>query len=234
MSDLPEQEVWVEQGCSWLDVRGSDFDAALLIKGQPFLYHWSDCQGSVAQQLVYASLPDPSHAIQRFRTALSEPLDTNRNLANCLIDVLPLLAPGAYRLKLCDAAEYDIVDFHSAWNPNKDCSHYYPGCGSFVFTQPIDSLRGERIEHYKARIVSGDRPSVLTITVEGGWSDFVIDGHHRLTAYLDAHVPVRFLSICRLNPPRISLAEQQQWIPAPHPERITALRVKTKFDTLSR
>ncbi|HSI14993.1 MAG TPA: hypothetical protein VK961_23270, partial [Chthoniobacter sp.] len=198
MNLIRSEKITVRDGRSLLDVRGSNFDAVLLIDGRPLLYHWSDCMGSVAQYLVYSMTPDAAQTVLSFRASFGSAAIGDASLALYLAPVLPALAPSEYALNYYEAPQaYDIVEFDNRWDVTKDAVGYYPGCASFVTTQPTSSLSGERISFYEQRIQKGERPILLTVSVEEGWSDFVIDGHHKLAAYTRTHTPPHYLSIQR-------------------------------------
>jgi hypothetical protein len=123
-----------------------------------------------------------------------------------------------------------IVEFDNSWNINKDAAGYYPGCGSFVTTQPTSSLSQERIAHFAQSIQRGERPMLFTISVDDGWSDFIIDGHHKLAAYTLTGTLPHYLSIRCKNAPRISVEDALSYIPVDHPLRQSCEQTKIKYD----
>jgi hypothetical protein len=228
---IRSEEITIKEGRSLLDVRGSDFDAVLLISGKPLLYHWSDCMGSVAQYLIYCLAPDAMLPAARFRLSSESAPTAEISLACFLARVLPILAPGSYTLGYYAAPQlYDVVEFDNQWDITKDAAGYYPGCGSFVTTQPSSSLSEERIHYYMQQIQKGERPTLLTVSVEKGLSDFIIDGHHKLAAYTRTRTAAHYLSIQRKDAPRISVAEALSFIPIDHPLRRSCEETKTKYD----
>ncbi|NDZ13108.1 hypothetical protein [Variovorax sp. WS11] len=53
----------------------------------------------------------------------------------------------------------------------------------------------------------------MTASVHKAWSEFIIDGHHNLAAYLMAAVPIRRLSMIRLNSPQVELGTALAFLP---------------------
>ncbi|RYD60724.1 MAG: hypothetical protein EOP84_36620, partial [Verrucomicrobiaceae bacterium] len=202
-----------------MDVRGSDFDAVLLLGGRPLLYHWSDCRGSVAQSLVYGTAATNQRNADPLKL-LETTISTESSLLSCIAPIIPALAPGEYSLNYFAAPQlYDVVEFDEHWDANRDAIGYYPGCGSFVTTEPKSALSEERVSFFEQKIRDGERPVLLTVSVKEGWSDFVIDGHHKLAAYTRSRIPAHYLNIQRNNAPRISQREATAYIPLGHPLR---------------
>ena len=67
---------------------------------------------------------------------------------------------------------------------------------------------------------------MLTVSADSAWSEFVIDGHHKLAAYEREGVPPSILGITRWQAPGISLNEGLQFLPPGHPGALEYRRMK--------
>ena len=212
---LRVEELTVESGTGLLDVRGSDFDAGLIISGKFAAYQCHDCTGSVAQHLIRASSTSPHDAVEKFRQSVTSRISENIPLSVHFADVLSLLVNGRYRIELEDVpVDAYIVELKSSGSTLQDVSWFYPDDAiSLVSTQPACSISPVVVERYLRSIECGERPVVVTASAHGAWSEFIIDGHHKLAAYLMAAVPIRRLALIRLDSPQVALAEVLAFLP---------------------
>jgi hypothetical protein len=197
-----------------LDVRGDDFDTALFVAGKSAAYFWSDFNGSIGQNLVRSTATNPPEAVQRFRDSVAGRTLVAGSIVDSFPELLSILAAGEYKLELEEMSpDIYVVDFGA------DMTNFYPGFGALIATQPRNLLREEVIRYYDLRIADGGRPLVVTLTGGTSWADFVIDGHHKLQAYLRSGVPIRRLAIIRLNLQPVRLAEVVDLIPDDRTEK---------------
>lgn len=183
-------------GQSLIDVRGDGFDQALLVGGQPIVFNWCDCEGSVAQYLARAGRTNCERELQSLRHTLAGNWLPEFPISAQIFPFLDLFVPGRYRLQYFEARpDCDYIDFDAAWDFAKKHDSFYPFACVLVFTQSSDSLNRNQLAHYLERIRNGDQPIALTVTVADGWCDYVIDGHHKLQAYKLAKVKPTFVSV---------------------------------------
>ncbi len=90
-------------GRSVIDVRGSDFDSALLVDGQPIALIWSDCEGSIAQYMARAGTADCEDQLRALRFVLALFVRRSSSLAPRTMHPLPLCL-ASYRL--CHRGDY--------------------------------------------------------------------------------------------------------------------------------
>lgn len=218
-------------GHSLIDVRGSDFDSALLVGGQLIVLNWDDCGGTVAQYLARAGRTDCEQELQSLRQTLEGRWAGDTPISSRISPFLGLFVPGRYRLCYVEACpNCDYVEFDASWDHAQQHGGFYPSGQVLVFTQASDTLNPDRVAHYRASIRGGHRPIALTATVEGGWCDFVIDGHHKLLAYKCEGVRPTFVSVCRLDAPPLNSDPFDAYIGARHPLSGHYRSVKTTYD----
>ncbi len=86
---------------------------------------------------------------------------------------------------------------------------YYPNAHTIVQTLPREQIRKRRIAYWRRQILARKRPCVVLAKspeMDGFHCYFVIDGHHRLNAYLEEKIPPRAIIIEKLNPSKFSSA----------------------------
>jgi hypothetical protein len=197
-----QEDITITNSRSMIDVRSSgDGDLALFIDGKPAAYEWGDQEGTVATYLMRAGAIDYQDGLASLRHVLEGNLDPVRTMESQLHVLLELFAPGRYRLSM-DAPEYlpANTEFLSSWDPETNWVHAYNQDGSWIYTQPTDHFDLLRIEYFRRLLAAGKRPIVILAGVEGGWSDFVIDGHHKLEAYRSRRIFPVVIHIKRLDP----------------------------------
>ena len=206
MSSLRSERVTVGPTSGPLDVRGTDFDAALLVHGRLVVLHWCDCQGSIGQNLARTTSPRLGDATRRFRHSVETPVDAAVSLASHFGEVVSLLASGDYLLTLEDVpADSCVVEFSGHARLPIETTGFYPGGGAMVATQPRSAASADQIDHYIELIGAGARPTVVVLAAEDAWSEFIIDGHHKLAAYQASGIPIRRLVVTRLTCPALPL-----------------------------
>lgn len=216
---------------SLIDIRGGGFDSVLLVGGKPIALNWSDCEGSVAQYMARAGATDYEEKLQSLRRTLDGNLRSDASLQSQIYPFLELFVPGRYRLQYHIACpDCDYIEYNDKWSPQKEYDHFYPYGWVLVFTQPTDALNRERVTKYAQAIQNGHRPIALTGTVEDGWCEFVIDGHHKLQAYRNEQIKPTFISVSRLDAPRLLPDAFAGYIGTEHPMGSHYRKVKSRYD----
>lgn len=230
MGLICHEDVCVDSGSSRIEIRGGEFDAVLLIEGKPLLYHWCDCQGSIAQYLIF--LNSSKQALEHFRFHTESGFVRGVSLESRLAHLLPLLAPGEYQLGYIMSSERcQTIEFEEDINNRKRSIFYYPGGECLIETQSHTELSEERVGHYFGLIQEGHRPCIVTISATEGVNDYVIDGHHKLAAYKRAQVPIHYFQIQKKYPPKISMTEANAYVPHSHPQQSEWKGLKKKYDS---
>jgi hypothetical protein len=188
-----------------IDIRGRELGCALYVEGRPIAMNWCDGCGSIGQYLIrrYASNADRKLACLE-KVLNGGRLFSSLSLSAQLESLLELLAPGEYTLVLLrDAEDFSLIQYNTGWRFDVSRDAFYPYGRNLAATQPADTLNRTRIDYYKDQIRSGVCPVAVSITVEDGLVDYIIDGHHKLAAYKALDIPPTFLRIARVNAPEL-------------------------------
>ncbi|MES2947603.1 MAG: hypothetical protein V4858_03580 [Pseudomonadota bacterium] len=220
MPTLRSETVNLAGNLGSLGIRGGNFEAALIVSGQITAFHWCDCRGSVGQNLVRSVGVNGLASVQLFRCSVEDEISRETTLASHFAVVLAVLEPGHYMLTLEDIpADSYTVEFSRVVVSELEESCFYPGFGAMVATQREPSMSSQRVEDYIRAIEAGARPTVITLSTTGAWSEFILDGHHKLKAYRVADVQIRRLAITRLDSQRLPLEDALQFLPEAGPLR---------------
>ncbi len=153
-------------------------------------------------------------------------------ISSQIFPFLELFVPGRYELRYVESCtDCGYIEFDASWDFATSHDSFYPNDNVLVFTQSTDALNRDRVAYYLDSIRGGQRPIALTATAAEGWCDFVIDGHHKLEAYKEAGVRPTFVSVCRMDAPRLDPGSFQTYIGARHPMSRHYRDVKVKHDT---
>lgn len=227
--DTHGETIDLDDGLSLIDVRGGSFDSLLLVDGHPIALNWSDCQGSVGQYMARAGVTDCEDELRHLRHVLDGNLLADTPVSSQVYAFLQLFVPARYRLQYYEnCQDCDYIQFDASWSHSRAHDSFYPFGHVLVFTQPVDTLNHDRVHYYLARIGDGHRPIALSATVDEGWCEFVIDGHHKLQAYRMAKAAPAFISVCRLDAPRLSAGAFNDCIGGAHPMASHYRKVKTE------
>lgn len=197
-----------------LDVRGDEYLTALLVGGRIRALQWCDYEGSIGQNLVRATSSNGTSAVSAFREAVSASVLGDTHRAVHFSEALTIIAAGSYTLSLEEIPpDAYVVDLVHQSGDDLEVAKFYPGFGALVATQPLNTLSASRVDELCDEIRNGARPIVITLSADGAWGEFIIDGHHKISAYRQANVPILRLNVVRLDSARISLEEVWDAVP---------------------
>ncbi len=192
----------MHQGLGLLKIVGGAFGTGLYFDGQPISFYWDDYRGSVAQYLAQIETLDTKENLSKIRDFVEGQVLQMQSLAGQLEPLLCLFESGEYQLK-----PLTIKGARPMWDdyPGKtldmdfkeDIGTFYPMDTELITTRPKRLLNQERIKFYEAILKQGQRPIVITAGVKDGWTEFVIDGHHKLQAYTSLKIAPRVLQIVK-------------------------------------
>lgn len=197
----PYIEIAVDDGLGLLDVRGhSDLGGALIFKGQVATAIWNAFDGSIGQFLLsapnqhYREIGSHFHAI-----AGSEVYP--ENLEEIALSVLRLFSNGSYSVHLEDFdldSDFWIYENYSQYSTS--FSEFYPNLNCILDTIPEPTIENDVIEEWQSKIRNQIKSCVVLLGSPHEFGYFVIDGHHRLKAYLKENISPRAIVIHKLNP----------------------------------
>jgi uncharacterized protein (TIGR02996 family) len=210
----------LREGRGLIDVRGGQEDTVLLVEGKPVALNWDDCRGSVGQYLVFTGHTGRGDYMRQLAELVAGEVDESRPLADQIEPLLTLFAAGTYSVIYTPSSAVEswaTFEYSNLSSANRELVEYYPAEQRILIcTQARESLNEERVAYYRKLIRAKQRPIVLTTSAEGTWCEFVIDGHHKLEAYVRQRVKPNILSIERWQAPAITLEEGLAMLPRGH------------------
>jgi hypothetical protein len=217
--------VTVTDGLGVISVRGGPAGAVLSITGEPVAADTADFGGSIGR-LVTRHTPWPRdgdpHLVSewvpvaewgRMRDWLADPSPVER-LSGPLAPLLALLEPGEYRLRTTELEWPNVIEVE----PGEKCG--WPDLPDewdrdvIVPTHRWPPPAPATALEYGRRIVEGRRP--LTVAIRHsqfpGW--FLLDGHHKLAAYLKRRMNPPCIAVERFPPHGVRRDELPHWWPS--------------------
>ncbi len=187
---MDKETFFLKSGHGVIDLKGSDFDCIIYFNQSPYALNWCDLEGSVGQLLMRTSVKGFRKNVRQLDRVLREGLNDQLKISDQIYPILQLFKYGTLVLGIYEESEWQVIEC----GENSVC-RYYPYAPTLVMTQPSTDLDEDTVVEYECAIRDGQRPLVLTTSVEGGWCEFVLDGHHKLKAYESLDVPVNILNI---------------------------------------
>jgi hypothetical protein len=211
---IRREEVVIGPHAGPLNVRGDQFEAALLVGDRIHAFHWFDCEGTCGQNLVRIVAGGSQTAVRDFLKSVDSALGENETLAAHFSGILSILATGTYALTLEEIpADSYVVELDNEPVDNQIVGGFYPGFGAMIATQPLSRLSALHVDRLSEKILHGARPTVITLSANGAWCEFIIDGHHKISAYRRTNVPIVRLDIVKLDSERLPLPDVLTFVP---------------------
>jgi hypothetical protein len=184
--------------------------------------HWDVSDGTVDQYLVRAGVTDYEEKLKALRYVLAGNIDINLPKCQQIYPFLELFVPGEYSIWYEESWSHsgDCLRFDTTWDFAKEYDEHYPhgNTTAWIYTQPTDSLKAERIDHYVKLIESGDKPIILMAGNLGEDNyKFVLDGHHKLEAYREARINPAVIFINRWDAPSLQQSDFEKYFDKKHP-----------------
>ena len=184
------EDYFLEGGYGSIDLKGNDFDCIIYFHGKPYALNWCDCSGSVGQILVRSGIKGYKKDLRQVRHIVENGLHQEQAISDQIYPILQLFKYGEFRLTNYTAEDWDVSDTKLASQVE-----YYPFGETYVPTQSLVTLDRNTVDKYIEKIENGRRPLVVTASVEDGWCEFIIDGHHKIKAYQELKLAPNILCI---------------------------------------
>lgn len=207
-------EIHVTNGQNIIRVLYDNFISCLIIK-KIKVVNWPDCAGSIGE---YFSISNYSENVKlEFSTGLNKALESGdkTEITKYLPDFLTLFENGKYEyafneISLSDSYFHksdDLIYSHDTPEEEKFFGHFYPFSGyDYFFSIQSENISIERIKYYKELINNGAKPIVIIYNSEfysqfEYSSNYVLDGHHKIEAYLSLKkdIPALFIGKIETN-----------------------------------
>jgi hypothetical protein len=196
----------IVDGSGRLQVRGTESAFGLFVDGISVAANWYDCAGSIGQ--YFYRVPDCSleQSAAMVRDAVRDTLQPSDTLAKRFWPLFSQFASGPYRL------DYDEVGPHLQLRELGDGSNspapahlnQYANESRFhhvlLPTQRAETRDQDRILAWALAIEAGQRPTIITTTLDAADSEIILDGHHKCAAYEMVGAPARRLAIVPVAP----------------------------------
>ncbi|MEV6768151.1 hypothetical protein AB0N05_05900 [Nocardia sp. NPDC051030] len=229
------EEVDVTDGSGVIDVRGIGHaldiprgwssHCLLRIAGKVTDLDTTAYEGSIGRLVARAPDRPPRPEAMAALRDLTITGETTAPLRVALRPLLELLTPGRYELRgpepvwqetpgmvhtrtMPSAIVIDVQPDAPQW--------FYPGDEVYLVpTEAWPPADETAVQRYREQIRQGVRPALIGLRTisRHQWSGFVIDGHHKLSAYLREGAVPSIVWITRLDPPEITAAEIRENFP---------------------
>ena len=201
------EKIQLVNGDGVLELVGTDFDAALLLNSLPLAFNWCDGEGSIGQYLLRSQVErDYTDQLKSLRRILDGHIQTDLPLSTQISLLLDLFKDGCYELALRQCEEWCFEEFSQIGQGLRNGSSLYPYPDDFfVATQPSTCLDHSTVKRFEDLVTTGLRPIpivgwILDHHGARGCFSYVIDGHHKLTAYKNLNCAPRVIEIICLKP----------------------------------
>lgn len=207
-------EIEISNGQHIIDIIFNNFASCLVVK-KAIAVNWPDCAGSIGEYYAVSghTAEERSFYTRHINHALSTGSDAEQ--LESIRDFLHLFADGTYSVTKY-SADSNTIEFVTS---NPTAYHAYsqdhippswlyphePGKTDYLFFSITnEKIDNDRVEYYCELIRRGGKPTVLTFesfhmaSFGSSWK-YVLDGHHKIKAYVRLGVPIPFISITKLE-----------------------------------
>lgn len=208
-------EIEINNGQNIIDIFFDGFGSCLVIK-KALAVNWPDCRGSIGEYYAISDYPieERNFYTKTLDNVLSEGSESEQ--IEIIKDFLNLFANGKYSINKF-SAKIDEIDFlasnqveYSDIVPQNErfSGWFYPdyrkNSEPILFSITNDKIDENRVEYYCQLIKNGIKPTVLTFEVCNLLSSdysckYVLDGHHKIEAYIRLKENIPILNILKLE-----------------------------------
>jgi len=193
---IPRNETYrLTTGRGRLELRADGARACgLYLDNKPILYHWDASESTAIDAYFHFMALELGNELSDLRRIVAQEPTPERSLSDLIQPLLSLFANGEYTLSFGRVPDdYATGFWEEQWGEmyaSMDTLH-------LIATQPEKGLDLVRVFDYIERIERGERPWAITLVA--AWNaEFILDGHHKLTAYQE----------CRVLPWRLKITPQ--------------------------
>jgi hypothetical protein len=193
----------VKDGDGTLSLGGHDGASSLRVGWRPLIVEGYTGSGSIDRFAIRTRDPGLRGALRELRSLLRKPTE-NADPVGLARPILGLLQPGHYGVRVWSEANVHIEPFgengSAWWYPDEPIGTEGTAIIPTDLWPPHDQ---DTLEMYVEAIEHGERPLAVILRSEppGDEEDcaaFLLDGHHKLSAYRRTGVQPHFLDIARL------------------------------------
>lgn len=207
------KEIIIENGKNIIKYVDYNIFNYLIISNVVNASNWKDNIGTIAE---YYSVTD--YSINK-KNELTSQLDhflidgKNEERIESIKNFINLFSNGIYSISFNNEnISYEQIlnnnvdnsikneNFHGWFHVDIDYEYYY------IYTAQRHKLNKERILHYEKSIKEGNRPAILTIG--NNRTRYIIDGHHKLEAYISLGIDIPIFNISKLSSEVLVIEEE--------------------------
>lgn len=209
------KEIEIKEGQGIIDILFDDFASCLIVK-KALAINWFDCRGSIGE---YYAISDFD---LKYRNQITEVINetlTNGNefeKLKTISEFLKLFSNGNYRIYNSNintnSAEIlknqQVIYSNQVPEDEQFSGWFYPDYRNNnepqIYSITNDKINIQRVEHYCQLIENGGLPTIVTLqicnTLSSEYSrSYILDGHHKLEAYIKLKKNVPVISILKLE-----------------------------------
>ncbi|OAQ41391.1 hypothetical protein A5893_17365 [Pedobacter psychrophilus] len=207
-------EIEISNGQNIIDIFFDDFASCLVIK-KALAVNWPDCGGSIGE---YYSISDFSINERNFYTKnINTVLAVGSDLEQieAIKEFLNLFSNGKYSINKGNSSienlnflsSQNVIYSESVPEDERFSGAFFPPYWKndyepCLFSITNDKINPNQVDYYCQLIKEGKRPTVLTFLVYNNLTSnyscsYVLDGHHKIQAYLKLNESIPILNILK-------------------------------------
>jgi len=172
----------IEKGKGTLEIKGGKYDSALFLNGDLIQFTFLREIGSTWRYQIAKGIKE-SELIseQKFSNFVKYGFLTSEALSSQFEFILSCLTVGEYEIELTEIdSDTGVVEIHENVDGYYN-SDTYGGMTEIIETQ--SEFNENVVDEYIELIKKGNEPILILLKVKGSENTFIIDGHHKFTAY---------------------------------------------------
>jgi hypothetical protein len=201
-----------------LDIRGGKYDSVLLLNGALIQFTYlREIVSTWRYQIAKGLTGEWILSNKEYQSLVRAGALSNKPLSIQFQYLIQFLCRGRYRLELSHLEPHIAVhelSFETHGLPPDFEGYFdhdtYGGMKEVIETQAI--FKEEIVIQYEQLITKGLEPIVILLQANGSENSFLIDGHHKITAYRRLGVPVKCLQVTKLDATKIRKSEGVDFI----------------------
>ena len=211
------------EGIGLIDIKGDADSAVFFHKKEPRVVAW-EMDYNTLFDFFAGNLPDKQlFSLQEYDHlvhTLEQGLLPSQNLVKVLKPFLRLLPNARYEIELVTYSHKHFIvraglDQETHFKNGKALKtiltyQYHAGCDFLYVYATQRFLDRNRVSYYESIIRQGKEPLPILLRVKEGVIKFILDGHHKMQAYINLGKPIKAIQIAKVDHTTISDAQFEQ------------------------
>ncbi len=188
-----------------LKIIGNPQETILYLKDKPIQYSWYAEIGTTQRYHIAQGLKKQAVYVNtQIENLLQKGIKTESVFLMVAAHFNSFLKPGTYHYGMYEMGKgLHWINIPKA--PNYESFDYYGNTVGITPTQ--NRIDKNKVAEYEAAILKGARPVMVFIHVENSWMFFILDGHHKFQAYINAKVKPQAIIITKHGNDYFPIAE---------------------------